>query len=83
MRGERGPAGPAAAPLRCTGLTFSPDGVALQTRTDGTLNSATPLFRSIKVDAASYSIKLVGVDNSTLTINLLPLFKKFHEETRP
>jgi hypothetical protein len=82
--GERGPAGPAAAPLRWvdTGLNFR-NGVALEARmSDGSV-SRLPLFKTITVDTADFTLKFVGTDDSVLRVNLLPLFERYHRDTRP
>jgi hypothetical protein len=82
VRGERGEMGPAAAPLRwiSSGLNFR-DGVALEARlSDGSV-SRLPLFKTITVDTADFTLKFVGADDSVLRVNLAPLFKEFQKQT--
>jgi hypothetical protein len=74
--GERGPAGPAGPVPKWFGAGFSHRGMEIHTS-----NGPVPLFKSVNVDPQSFAIKFVGHDNSTLTINLLPLFEAYHRQT--
>lgn len=74
--GQRGPAGPMGPAPRFSGAGFSHRGMEIQT-SDGVIS----LFRSIKVDPQSFTLKFIANDDSALTISLLPLFQSFHAQT--
>ena len=82
-KGERGPPGPVATPLKWTaaGLNFR-DGVTLETKlSDGSPGTPVQLFRSISVNDQDFTLRFVGCDGSVLRISLLPLFKAYHHQT--
>jgi hypothetical protein len=73
-KGERGPAGPAPV---LVGAKFSHRGMEIETGS----GDAIPLFKSVAVNPADFSLRFTASDNSTLTISLLPLFQSFHAQT--
>jgi len=83
VKGERGPTGLAATPLKWigAGLNFR-NGVTLETRlSDGTMGAPVQLFKTISVDPEDFTLKFVGCDDSVLRISLLPLFEAYHRQT--
>jgi hypothetical protein len=77
VQGERGPAGPAGIPPTFLGASFGKRGMEIQTSV-----GAISLFKSVNVDDKYFTLKFIASDDSTLTINLLPLFEAYHRQTR-
>jgi hypothetical protein len=82
--GERGPAGPAAAPMRFveSGLDFRDGMITLEVRLSDGSTSRLPLFKNIVADASDFTLRFEGTNGSALRVNLAPLFERFQSETR-
>jgi hypothetical protein len=78
-QGDRGPQGPPGPAPTFTGASFSLRGMELQTNVGGVVS----LFKTIKVDPRSFTIKFVASDDSSLTIDLSPMFREYDEQKKP
>jgi hypothetical protein len=73
-KGERGPAGPSPVFM---GASFSMRGMELETSA-----GAISLFKSVAVDPQTFTIRFTGVNDTSLTLNLLPLFREYDAQKK-
>jgi hypothetical protein len=77
-KGERGPKGDKGDAPVLKGASFNLEGMQIQTD-----RGPIPLFKTVKVDPRSFTIKIVGSDDSSLTVDLAPMFREYDAQKKP
>jgi hypothetical protein len=72
VQGLRGATGPAGT-LTFQGTSFDRQGMQIRTNV-----GSIQLIKNVTVDPQDFSLKFTAADDSTLTINLLPLFEAYY-----